>query len=377
MFSPILKSWRLIFYKLCIYSSGIINNPKPIFIGISMHATISLMEDIPRSLEIKRNWRVNIGNSFTEMGVFTLLIVDVTSGVGSESGASGGRPAPKRPIIRWTILSSIIACITAILIIQIFRMLMLLPLAALAEGHVVLKMWSDIWETLSFWKSGRSRFCIFSWGLITLNFLEFDSEITCLLIQSTMLIFCAVFKGRIGAFWFLCTITRWSLIWRQTILSFLLWAFSLTYLDLSCLITSIFLSSFWGPGRLSCLIVHDLLVFSLLFSTEIVQIPIFKEFALNLKNCVEVLRMLLLSLCSWTERANSFVHDARLVLVEMLVRFVLWEFMECRCIYLGINWLKIHPIITFIERNWNINEFVTVVFKLLNSRFETRVQLFP
>jgi len=105
-----------------------------------MHATISLMEDIPRSLEIKRNWRVDVGDSFTEMGVFTLLVIDVTSGVGSEGGASGGRPAPKRPIIRWTILSSIIACITAILIIQIFRMLMLLPLAALAEGHIVLEM---------------------------------------------------------------------------------------------------------------------------------------------------------------------------------------------------------------------------------------------
>ena len=140
VFSPILESWRLVFNKLRSYGSSIINVDKPIFISIPMHTPIPLVEYIPGPLVFERNWRVNVGDCFNELGVFALLVVDITSGVGSEGGASGGRPTPKSPIIRRTIRPSIITCITAIQVIQIVRLLLLLPLTTLAVGHIVLEV---------------------------------------------------------------------------------------------------------------------------------------------------------------------------------------------------------------------------------------------
>ena len=143
VFSPVLKSWRLILNKLRPHSSSIIKTDKPVFISISLHTSVPRMEDIPGSLVFEGNWRVNVGDGFTKLGVFALLVVDFAGGVGPEGGAGGGRPTPKRSIIRRTICPSIITCITAVQVVQIVRLLLLLPLASLAEGHVVLELGSD------------------------------------------------------------------------------------------------------------------------------------------------------------------------------------------------------------------------------------------
>jgi len=91
------------------------------------------------------------------------------------------------------------------------------------------------------------------------------------------------------------------------------------------------------------------LEFGFLFDTKIVQISILEEFTLYLKNCVEILRVFLLSLVSRIEGAASLVHDAGHVLKEMLVRLLLWEFMQRRRVHLDVNGLVFHTIVAFIE----------------------------